>query len=111
MISINARLLEYCTKKGGDTQNSEHDTGLSVAEYKTSWPWAGKLVCGCLDMFRGFPGGSDLQFRRTDFDPWVRQISWRRERLPAPVFLPGDVHGQRNLVGYSPWGHRESNPT
>ena len=40
-------------------KNSGHDTGLSVAEYKTSWPWAGKLVCGCLGMFRGFPGGSD----------------------------------------------------
>ena len=23
---------------------------------------------------------------------------------PTPVFLPGDSHGQRSLVGYSPWG-------
>ena len=28
-----------------------------------------------------------------------------------PVFLPGKVPGQRNLVGYSPWGHRESDMT
>jgi len=28
---------------------------------------------------------------------------------PAPVFLPGKYHGQRSLVGYSPWGHKESN--
>jgi len=28
-----------------------------------------------------------------------------------PVFLPGKSHGQRSLVGYSPWGHRESNMT
>ena len=40
-------------------KNSGRDTGLSVAEYKTSCPWAGKLVCGRLGMFRGFPGGSD----------------------------------------------------
>ena len=25
---------------------------------------------------------------------------------PTPVFLPGESHGQRNLVGYSPWGHK-----
>ena len=26
----------------------------------------------------------------------------------TPVFLPGKSHGQRNLVGYSPWGHRDT---
>ena len=30
---------------------------------------------------------------------------------PTPVFLPGESHGQRSLVGYSPWGHRESDTT
>ena len=25
---------------------------------------------------------------------------------PTPVFLPGEPHGQRSLVGYSPWGRR-----
>ena len=28
----------------------------------------------------------------------------------TPVFLPGESHGQRRLVGYSPWGCRESPP-
>ena len=37
------------------------------------------------------------------FDPWVRKISWRREWLPTPVFLPGESHGQRSTEGYSPW--------
>ena len=32
----------------------------------------------------------------------------RRERLPTPVFLSGELHGQRSLVGYNPWGHKES---
>ena len=27
---------------------------------------------------------------------------------PTPVFLPGESQGQRSLVGYSPWGHTES---
>ena len=31
-----------------------------------------------------------------------------KEWLPTPVFLPGEFHGQRSLVGYSPWGCKES---
>ena len=48
------------------------------------------------------------------FGPWVGKIPWRRERHPTPVFLPGESHGQRSLaatVGYSPWGHKESDMT
>ena len=43
-----------------------------------------------------------LQFRTPGFNPWVGNIPWRRERLPSPVFWPGEFHGL-----YSPWGHRE----
>ena len=39
-------------------------------------------------------------------DPWVRKIPWGREWQPTPIFLPGKSHGQRSLVGYSPWGCR-----
>ena len=31
--------------------------------------------------------------------PWVRKIPWRRAWQPTPVFLPGESHGQRSLVG------------
>ena len=31
-----------------------------------------------------------------------------KDRLPTPVFLPGESHGQRSLAGYSPRGHKES---
>ena len=51
------------------------------------------------------------QCRRPGFSPWVGKISWRREWQPAPVFLPGELHGQWSLVGYSPWGPRESDTT
>ena len=30
---------------------------------------------------------------------------------PTPAFLPGEFHGQRSLVGNSPWGHKESATT
>ena len=43
-----------------------------------------------------------LQCRRLRFSPWVGKIHWRRKWQPTPVLLPGDSHGQRNLVGYSP---------
>ena len=48
---------------------------------------------------------------RPRFDPWVGKIPWRKEWQPAPVFLPGEFHGQRSLAGYSPWGHKESDTT
>ena len=38
-------------------------------------------------------------------------MPWRREWLSAPLFLPGEIHGQRSLAGYSPWGHKESDTT
>ena len=53
----------------------------------------------------GFPDRIHLQLGRPGLDPWVGNISWRRERLPTPVLLPGKSHGQRGLVGCSPWGH------
>ena len=62
-----------------------------------------------------FPGGSggkaSLQCRRLGLDPWVGKIPWRRQWHPTPVLLPGKSHGRRNLVGYSPWGRKESNTT
>ena len=36
---------------------------------------------------------------------------WRRKCQPTPVFLPGESHGQRRLVGYSPWGCKELDTT
>ena len=63
-----------------------------------------------------FSGGSDgkeptCQYRRPGFDPWIRKIPWRRKWQPTPVFLPGESHGQRKLVGYSRWGCKESDTT
>ena len=49
---------------------------------------------------------------RCRLDPWVRKIPLAGcGRQPTPVFLPGESHGQRSLVGDTPWGHRESDKT
>ena len=46
---------------------------------------------------------------------WIWSLSrkspWRRKELPTPVFLPGEFHGQRSLLGYSPMGSQESDTT
>ena len=53
---------------------------------------------------------SDTQVQSL-FNPWVGKIPWRRKWLPTPVFLLGESHGQRSLVGYSLWGPKDSDPT
>ena len=41
-------------------------------------------------------------------DAWEKKDdAWRREWLLTPVLLPGEFHGLRILVGYSPRGHKE----
>ena len=54
---------------------------------------------------------SICQCRRCRVSPWVGKVPWRRKWQPTPVFLPGKFHGQRSLVGYSPWGHTELDMT
>ena len=67
------------------------------------------LEAGFLWLLRWLSGKeSACHCRRRGFDPWVRKISWSRKWQPALVFLPGKFHGQRNLMGYSPWARKES---
>ena len=49
--------------------------------------------------------------KRLGFNPWVGKIPWRRAWQSAPVFLPGESHGQVSLAGYSSWGCKESDMT
>ena len=45
------------------------------------------------------------------FNPWIGNMPWRRKWQSIPVFLPGEFHGQRSLVGYSLWGRKELDMT
>ena len=63
------------------------------------------------------PGGlQSMGLLRVRHD-WVTSLSlstfmhWRRKWQPTLVFLPGESHGQRSLVGYSPLGRKESDTT
>ena len=63
-----------------------------------------------------FPGGASdkepicqcRRGKRHRFDPKASKIPWRRAWQPIPAFLPGESHGLRNLVGYSPQGRKEA---
>ena len=62
--------------------------------------------------FPGDPSGKESasqcrKHKRCRLNPWVGKIPWTRKWLHTAVFLPGKPHGQRSLVGYSPWGHKE----
>ena len=63
----------------------------------------------------GLVCGSDCkcppQCRRHGFEPLVRKIPWKSKWQNTPVFLPGKSNGQRLLVGYNPWCHKESDMT
>ena len=49
--------------------------------------------------------------RQPGLDPCVGKIPCRRKWQPTPVFLPGKLLGQKSLVGYSPWDHKELDTT
>ena len=80
--------------------HTPNQSGTFVTKYEpTGLPWWLRWQSIC------------LKCRRLGFDPWVRKIPWRRKWQPTPAFLPEKSHGQRSLVGYSPWGCKESDTT
>ena len=71
------------------------------------------LFCLYLHRFSSSSDGKESACNAGDpgFGPWVRRIPWRRKWQSTPVFLPGEFHGQRSLVGYSLWCCKESDMT
>ena len=76
------------------------EKGKRSIRTQTNWD-LGSWVTGA------FPGGSAGKESACN----VGDLGWEdpleKGRLPIPVFLSGESHGQRSLVGYSPWGRRE----
>ena len=81
-------------KKGGGTDSIQQP--LSRGTFGGNFPLCGFLVAQMVKKKK-----ICLQCRRPKFEPWVRKIPWSWEWLPILVFLPGEFHGQRSLVGYS----------
>ena len=93
--------------------------GIFLTQESNPDPLHSRQILYHLSHQGSFPGGARgkeptcqcRRQKRQKFKPWVGKIPWRREWKPTPVFLPGEFHGQRSLVGYSPWGRKESNTT
>ena len=63
--------------------------------------------CGIPRWLRGKDSACQCRrCKRHGFDPCVEKIPWKGKWYPTPGFLPGK-HGQRSLMGYSPWGLKE----
>ena len=71
--------------------------GILAFTLSSPCSWASQVVSG---------KESPCQCKGCRLNPSVRKVPWRRKWQPTPVFLPGKSHGQRNLVGYNPWGHQ-----
>ena len=69
-----------------------HGHHLGIEGKEDNAMWLSSKACNARD-----PG----------FNPWVRKIPWRVAWQPTPVLLPGESHGLRSLVGYSPQGRKE----
>ena len=57
-------------------------------------------------MVKNLPAMQETQVQSLD-----REDPLEKGMVPTPVFLPGESHGQRSLVGYSPWCPKESDTT
>ena len=65
-------------------------------------------------MSKRFPSGSDGKESACsagDLGFLGQEDLLEKGWLPTPVLLPGELHGQKSLVGYSSWGHQESDTT
>ena len=81
------------------TKLREERKGQLVLTQATGGTRGAEPACQC---------GTSNRFR---FSPWFGTIPWRREWQPTSVFVPGESHRQRSLVGCSPWGHKELDMT
>ena len=75
--------------------NQEITTGLAIFCKETLWMTFSGNKFGCHHM-------QAVLLFLMNYACLKRVLSWRRAQQPTPVFLPGESHGQRSLVGYSP---------
>ena len=57
------------------------------------------------EMFQGLRKRLEAQIEK--IEKYLTRMEWQ----PIPIFLPGEFQGQRVLVGYSPWDHKELDTT
>ena len=84
-------------------------TGFTILHYLLEFAQLHIYVHNTTDCYSAIKRNKTLIICRDMNGP--RYYHWRRKWQPTPVLLPGKFHGWRNLVGYSPWGRKESDIT
>ena len=69
------------------------------------FPCIAKLRASQVALVAKNPPDNVRDIRDMGSNPWVGKTPWRRAWQPTPIFLPGESHRQRSLVGYSPQDH------
>ena len=107
--------LKVCCNKRGSFQNAPHHfpSIIPLPLFHSTPPALGLLVTQVPKDFPGGSGGKASVYNEGDLGsiPGLGRFPWKRKWLSIPVLSPGKSHGQRSLVGYSPWGCKESDTT
>ena len=124
MISIQLKKAKELKRNQGNSKKTCTSASLTMLKLLTVWittNWKILKEMGIPDyltcLLRNLYADREATVRTlhgtTDwFKIWKRVWhSWRRKWQPTPVFLPGESHGRRSLVGCSPWGRTESDTT
>ena len=105
-----------CCTPWGSKELDRTETEQQPTSKEASGGWNRLLVSWYKpSMTEDFPGSSAIKnlpaMQEMRVWAWVRKILWGRNWQAPPIFLPGEFHGQRSLVGYSPWGCKELDMT
>ena len=115
--SLTQSCLTLCDPMDSSSPGSSLSKEFSRQKYWSGLSFPSPKI-GYVPSHKGFLGGASgkeltcqcRRHKRCGFNSWVG-ILQRRAWQPTPVFLPGESHGQRSLVGCSPQAHRESDMT
>ena len=88
--------LQFMSHKESDITEHTHTHTHTHTHLLVLWSFLGFTVVKNLPVNAG-------DTRDTGLISGSGRSPWNRKCQPTPVFLPGEVHGQRSLVGYSPW--------
>ena len=113
---VGCRLLGRTESDTTDATQQQQQKQESIYFYFVSISHISCVYFEILCVSQGFPGGSDCKESACNAGdsgsiPGSGIFPRRREWLPPPVFLPKEFYGQRSLVGYCPWGLKESDTT
>ena len=111
-------LGEWCNHSQEELVDRQEGDGAKVVLMSCTQPSRSNflqdlLICLWLCPLWGFPVAQMVKNPPAMQETQVRSPGrqGRREWKPTPLFLPGESHGQRSLMRYSPWGHKESDTT